>query len=184
MDGIKMKLYVLLLSATFFLFGCTEETIKEDSSVEDVKVSNDIESEEEKPAEEVEKEETDVVEVEPEVTIIKKEQIEGMFIRDPDEKAYENSTFITKSDGQLTADYIMYVGDDTIPYITAIYYGGDLADISFETELSNDELEKTLGTTFSEETRKGITRKNSTVSINFDKRFADENIERFPFELD
>ena len=179
-----MKLYVLLLSSTLLLFGCTEGTVTEEPIAEDTSVSNDVELGTEKPSEEVEKAELEEVVTEPETTIIKKEQIEGMFIRDPDEEVYENATFITKSDGQLTADYIIYVGDDTIPYVSAIYYGGDLADISFETELSNEELEKTLGATFSEETRKGIIRKNSTVNINFDKRFAEENIERFPFELD
>ena len=116
-------------------------------------------------------------------TIIKKDQIESMFTRDPEEKVFENANFITK-EGTLNADYIMYVGDETIPYISAIFYGGDLANITFETELSNDEIEKLLGITFSEETRKSITRRLANVEINFDKRFADENIIRFPFELD
>ena len=179
-----MKLYVLLLSSTLLLFGCTEGTVTEEPIAEDTSVSNDVELGTEKPSEEVEKAELEEVVTEPETTIIKKEQIEGMFIRDPDEEVYENATFITKSDGQLTADYIMYVGDEDIPYVNAIFYGGDLADISFETQLSNDELEKLLGVKFSEETRKGINRKNAYVTINFDKRFADENIERFPFESD
>lgn len=182
-----MKIYVLLLLSTLLLFGCTNETVK-DEPVEEKEittVSKEVENDVEVPVvEEVEKEEPEVAEAEPEVTIVKKEQIESMFTRDPDEKVYEDSTFITKSDGQLTADYIMYVGDDAIPYVSAIFYGGDLAHISFETELSNDELEELLGITFNEETRKGIQRKFSTVEINFDKRFADENIHRFPFELD
>lgn len=102
--------------------------------------------------------------------------------QDPDEEKYVNGVFILKSGEVVNADYIIYSNSDIFDYASAIFRKGELVALQLDTKSSIEDIEKDLGISFNAETIVDPTR--SGFEIIFDKTFDDENIERFPFELD
>jgi hypothetical protein len=130
--------------------------------------------------------ETVMVESEPAEVKVKTEvtfqEFDGRYTRDPDEKQYINGVFILKDGTTASADYISYIDGDIFDYASVIFYKGKLAHIQMETTAPIEEIETAFGMTFGDNVI--IDPNYVGFEIIFDETFADENIHRFPFELD
>lgn len=148
------------------LTACSEETAEEPTPV--VKEPAPVKVEEQPK-------------VEPVKTEITFAEFDNKYERDPDYESYQDGLFLLKDGTELKGDYIHYMDDEGFfDYASAIFYDGKLVNLKIETDKSYEEVEAVLGVKFTNDVKVDYT--DGGFKINFDERFAIENIKRLPNE--